>query len=75
MHELYHHVYTRGRLDFVANNEHTCNTCDSYIGFGASYYGCSFPSGPTCGNFAVCSHASHYDKDTHLPAFGYIFVQ
>ena len=68
-------VYTHVRLGFVANNEHTCDTCDSYIGFGASFRGCGFPSGPTCGNLAVCNHLSHYDKDSHLPAFGYIFVQ
>ena len=66
---------THVRLGFVANNRKACDTCDSYIGFGASFRGCGFPSGPTCGNFAVCNRISHYDKDNNLPAFGYIFVQ
>ena len=68
--------HVRVRLGLVANNEKNCDTCDSYIGFGASS---SFPydvkSVPTCGNIAVWNQESHYDEDTHLPAFGYIFVQ
>ena len=68
-------LHTHLRLGLVANNENSCDTCDSYIGFGASFYGCGFPSGPTCGNFAVCNRVSHYDEDTNLPAFGYMFVQ
>ena len=66
----------RIRLGLVANNENNCNSCDSYIGFGASS---SFTSEvkpvPTCGNIAVWKQDSHYDEDTHLPAFGYMFVQ
>ena len=68
-------LHTHLRLGFVANNEKDCDTCDSYIGFGASFRGCGFSSWPTCGNLAVCNRVSHYDEDTNLPAFGYIFVQ
>ena len=67
-------VPTYVRLGLVANNQNSCDTCDSYIGYGALYNGCGFPSGLTCGNFAVCSNVSH-NTDTHLPAFGYILVQ
>ena len=68
-------LYTKVRLGLIANNEHACDTCDSYIGFGASFKGCGFSPGPTCGNFAVCNHVSHYNTNTELPAFGFILVQ
>ena len=68
-------VYARVRIGLVANNENICDTCDSYIGFGASYNGCSEQSQITCGNFAVCHGVSHYDKNTYISAFGYILVQ
>ena len=70
------HSSMRVRLGFVANNENHCNTCDSYIGFGAYLFRHSrVKPVPTCGNLAVSYTASHYDKNTRLPAFGYIFVQ
>ena len=67
--------YARVRIGVVANNEVTCDTCDSYIGFGASFNGCGEQSQITCGNVAVCYTLSHYDKNTYISAFGYILVQ
>ena len=68
--------YVRVRLGLVANNQNDCDTCDSYIEFGASSsFTCDVKPAPTCGNIAVWHQGSHSDEDTHLPAFGYIFVQ
>lgn len=67
--------YTRVRIGFVANNEANCNSCDSYVGFGAYYNGCGGLSKITCGNFANCHDISHYSTNTKISAFGYILVQ
>ena len=67
-------VYTHVRIGIVANNEESCDTCDSYIGFGASFNGCGVQS-TLSGNLAVCSYVSHYDSDTYINTFGYILVQ
>ncbi|XP_028396025.1 uncharacterized skeletal organic matrix protein 5-like [Dendronephthya gigantea] len=68
-------LYMRVRIGLVANNEVTCDTCDSYIGLGVSYLGCGIQSTITCGNLAVCHSSSHYNADTYIWAFGYILVQ
>ena len=68
-------VYTHVRIGIVANNQVTCTTCDSYLGFGASFYGCGVNSAIACGNLAVCSRSSHYNTDTFIPSFGYILIQ
>ena len=68
-------VYARVRIGIVANNENSCDTCDSYLGFGASADCCGMQSTITCGNFAICHVVSHYDADTHIQSFGYVLVQ
>jgi hypothetical protein len=68
-------IYAHVRIGIVANNENDCNTCDSYIGFGASFQGCGVNSTITCGNFATCSPGPHYNDNAHIPAHGYILVQ
>ena len=56
---------SRVRIGLWANNEGSCDTCDSKIGFGLA-------SGYTCGN--TCKF--HCDAgDLNLKAFGYILVQ
>ena len=59
--------YINARLGFVANNEHNCENCDSWIGF--SIYTPSYPksSDKVCGNHVV--------GGVDIPAFGYILVQ
>ena len=66
--------FVRVRLGLVANNQNDCDSCNSYIGFGASFPSRVKPA-PTCGNLAVYKRGSHYNENTDLPAFGYIFVQ
>ena len=68
-------LYTHVRIGLATNNEDRCDTCDSYIGFGASSHGCGVQSTITCGNFAICSDVSHYNTDIYISAFGYILVQ
>jgi hypothetical protein len=68
-------LYTHVRIGLATNNEDSCDTCDSYIGFGASSHGCGVQSTITCGNFAICSDVSHYNTDIYISAFGYILVQ
>jgi hypothetical protein len=67
-------VHTHLRIGIVANNEDRCDTCDSYIGFGASFNGCGVQS-TLSGNLAVCSGTSGYQSGTYIKAFGYILVQ
>ena len=59
-------TWRRVRIGFVANNEHHCNNCDSFIGFG------SVMADLTCGNYVV------YGADNgnrNIKAMGYILVQ
>ena len=56
------------RLGLITNNEHDCDSCDSWIGFGL-YYRCKTKFF-TCGNQAPC-----YGHVVNTPAFGFIFVQ
>ena len=59
------------RLALVANNENDCLTCDSWIGFGASYIGCDDHINQACGNRVVCAASTL----SNFPAFGVILVQ
>ena len=59
------------RLGLVGNNENDCNTCDSWIGFGAYYYGCGSSAHQACGNRAFCAT----ERVVDIPAFGYLLVQ
>ena len=61
------------RLGLVANNEVNCETCDSWIGFGVHYKGCSSEHDLACGNGAPC--VEHVDRVANIAAFGYILVQ
>ena len=61
--------YSKARIGIVANNEETCYTCNSGIGFGTGGY--HFASN-TCGN------AAYFNSDNgnqHITAMGYILVQ
>ncbi|XP_028414181.1 uncharacterized skeletal organic matrix protein 5-like [Dendronephthya gigantea] len=55
--------HSRMRIGLVANNEEDCNSCDSWLGYGA---------GRTCGN--VARHQPD-NGDKNLAAFGYILAQ
>ena len=59
-------TWRRVRIGFVANNEHHCNNCDSFIGFG------SVMPDLTCGNYATGNTAN---GSKHTKAMGYILVQ
>ena len=61
----------KARLAFVANNAQNCRTCDSWIGFGVYYSGCSTIDYQACGNRAFCAT----ERVVDIPAFGYLFVQ
>ncbi len=56
------------RIGIVINNEKNCDTCDSFTGFGASYYRSSI----TCGRFLW---KQWQWSDEQIVAFGYILVQ
>ncbi|XP_028412862.1 uncharacterized skeletal organic matrix protein 5-like [Dendronephthya gigantea] len=56
----------RMRIGLVANEQEDCNSCDSWIGYGASF------TGWTCGN--VARHQPD-NGDKNLATFGYILVQ
>ncbi|XP_028413647.1 uncharacterized protein LOC114536500 [Dendronephthya gigantea] len=62
----------KARLAFLANNENSCDSPDSWIGFGVRYRGCRTFVDLACGNRAVCSEPF---MPTNIPAFGYILVQ
>ncbi|XP_028396132.1 uncharacterized protein LOC114520116 [Dendronephthya gigantea] len=62
---------THVRFGFVANNEHDCLSCDSWVGFGVNFVGCDTSESKSCGNRAVCAA----DKVVDIQAFGYILVQ
>ena len=60
------------RIGIVANNEQDCDTCDSFVGFGAYFFGCDTLSPITTGNFATCEYNDNGRKIT--PAIGFILV-
>ncbi|XP_022804046.1 uncharacterized skeletal organic matrix protein 5-like [Stylophora pistillata] len=60
---------SKARIGIVANNQGSCSSCDSRIGFGT---GGSHDDTNTCGNQATHS-ADNGDK--HIKAMGYILVQ
>ena len=60
---------SRARIGFVGNNENSCNSCDSRIGFGTAGYP---DDNNTCGNVAK------YFADNgnqSIKTMGYILVQ
>ncbi|XP_022786217.1 uncharacterized skeletal organic matrix protein 5-like [Stylophora pistillata] len=58
---------SKARIGLIANNEQSCGTCDSRIGFG-----CTGAGSYTCGNRAA-NGADNGDKN--IKVMGYIFVQ
>ncbi|XP_028412861.1 uncharacterized protein LOC114535753 [Dendronephthya gigantea] len=59
----------RIRIGFQANNENDCDTCDSWIGYGARF---TRLTEWTCGNVA---RLNPDNGDKNLATFGYILVQ
>lgn len=59
----------KARIGFIANNENSCISCDSKIGFGT---GGAPDYHITCGNVAKYEPDN---GDVHIIAMGYIFVQ
>ena len=59
----------KARIGIVANNENSCYTCDSRIGFGT---GGVHDNSNTCGNEAMYSTDNGHK---HIKAIGYILVQ
>ena len=67
----------RIRIGIIGNNEHDCDTTDSYIGFGGSSSRVRRYCGRTnivnsCGNSASCGPDN---GDKEIKAMGYIFVR
>ena len=61
--------HSKARIGFLGNNENTCGTCDSRIGFGTGEFN---DDSNTCGNEATW----YSDRgDRHIKAMGYILVQ
>ena len=61
--------HSKARIGITANEQNSCGSCDSRIGFGTG--GVSDDSN-TCGNEAT---SSPDNEDTHIKAMGYILVQ
>jgi hypothetical protein len=64
------------RIGIVANNEVHCDSCDSWLGFGAEYGpidGGTWTNKMVCGNKADCCYPDNGSKT--LVTFGYILVQ
>ncbi|XP_044167592.1 uncharacterized skeletal organic matrix protein 5-like isoform X1 [Acropora millepora] len=62
-------IFSKTRIGIVANNEYSCVTCDSKIGFGTGDY---HDGSTTCGNLAA------YFPDNgnkNIKTMGYILVQ
>ena len=69
---VYGLLFIKQRIGIVGNNENTCSTPDSCLGFGTSVGGCNGDvKKSTCGNMAFCGHLDNRDN----AAFGFIFVQ
>ena len=62
-------IHSKARIGIVSNNQITCDTCDSRIGFGT---GGRHDDSNTCGNEASYSPDN---GNKHIKAFGYILVQ
>ena len=60
---------SKARIGILGNNENSCSSCDSRIGFGT---GGDHDDSNTCGNEA--RHGGD-NKDQHIKAMGYILVQ
>ena len=59
---------SKARIGIISNNEKTCTSCDSRIGFGTGGY----PDNSTsCGNEAT---GTTDNGDKHIKAMGYILV-
>ena len=70
--------HARVRIGLIANQEHDCNTPDSFIGFGGPGADRRSHCPPkhitnTCGNSATHCHPDNGAKE--LKAMGYIFVR
>ena len=61
--------FAKARIGILGNNENSCVSCDSRIGFGTGGY---HDDSNTCGNEAV-ARADNGDK--HIKAMGYVLVQ
>ena len=63
------HGYSKARIGIVANNQDTCYSCNSRIGFGTGRYP---DASNTCGNAAS---RNPDNGNQHITAMGYILVQ
>ena len=62
----------KARIGIIANNENSCNSCDSWLGFGLwSDQKCNKKSSVTCGNALMCPARDRHE----IAAFGYILVK
>ena len=62
-------IFSKTRIGIVANNEYSCVTCDSKIGFGTGDYD---DTSNTCGNLAAYSPDN---GNKNIKTMGYILVQ
>ena len=66
---IVHSYWSKARIGIIANQENSCYTCDSRIGFGT---GGVTDDSNTCGNEAT-HNGDNGNK--HIKAMGYILVQ
>ena len=64
-----HQGSSKARIGIVGNNENSCSTTDSRIGFGTGGY---HDDSNTCGNEAL---PSGDNGEKHIKAMGYILIQ
>ena len=57
------------RIGLIAGGQSNCTSPDSYIGFGTGGGKCADSKKVSCGN-----ESGACDKNSEIPAFGYIFV-
>ncbi|XP_067028482.1 uncharacterized skeletal organic matrix protein 5-like [Acropora muricata] len=62
-------MFSKARIGIAANNENSCVTCDSRIGFGTGDY---HDNSNTCGNMAAYSPDN---GNKNIKTMGYILVQ
>ena len=62
-------TFSKARIGILGNQQNSCSTCNSRIGFGTGGYYDDFN---TCGNEATHSPDN---GDKHIKAMGYILVQ
>ena len=66
--------WERARIGILGNNENSCKTCDSRIGFGTQGFYDRHYGHNACGNEAA-KYVLADNGDKHIRAMGYILVQ